>query len=300
MPKFAPSKVVPNDISKARKMWGGSHCFFVDVSKWQNVTNYSALADSIDAAIVKISGITSGGVLYEDSKAKNHIQQLTKRKTPCGGYHYCKFVGDDSRTLFDAKSQATFFVDACKKYPLTVIAPDMEPGELEAAIKAGMEPRDIEDWTKEFVSILKNETKNPLAMYASTACLNKADGGLDWLSSSDLLLWWAGYPRQPFSWPAQGPKAPMRWPSGWPLSNASGARWAWQYMGGDDDRTPTIDEGGKAPGNDGDIDCDITPKGGAFARALTSGIYKTRINWRGLFGGLALVGGIAAAFKLRR
>lgn len=258
---------VPLNIRDARAIWGGAWVFFVDLSRWNPVNDYGALAASIDAAVIKITGVDSSSLaLHRDSRAQTHVAELRARRVPLGAYHYAKLVSDDHRRAAPpAAEQARYFAAALAELgPFTLAVLDLEPGEIGAARKAGWSAADIEQWVRDFIAGLpfSGLSSSPIpAVYLSGETIRRAGGGLDFLRSAGIPLWWAGYPRPPFAWSASGPIAPLGFPDGWPDG------WAWQYAGGDHDSTPVRD-GGQAPGIPGDVDANIARRDGAFARAL--------------------------------
>jgi GH25 family lysozyme M1 (1,4-beta-N-acetylmuramidase) len=256
------------NIRDARAIWGGDWVFFVDLSRWNVADNYLELSKSIDAAIIKLTGVDSKtNVLFKDGRADTHIKGLRGLK-PIGAYHYAKFVSDDHRVNApSAREQARYFAERVNAGAFTggftVAALDLEPGEIQAAYWAGWTRAQLEQWVRDFMRELSAAlTSTRPVVYLSGRCIEVADGALDWLRTGPYLLWWAGYITPPFAWPLSGPVAPLNFVSGWPDS------WAWQYAGGDKPETPKVDEGGKAPGVSGDVDCNITKRNSPFARAL--------------------------------
>ena len=64
-------------------------CKGIDLSEWNTVTDWSAVAEQVDFAILRIgrTGITVGGI-YKDSEVDNFIQGCTEHEIPFGFYYY--------------------------------------------------------------------------------------------------------------------------------------------------------------------------------------------------------------------
>lgn len=272
------------DISRAQRDFP-ARVFFLDVSYHQETIDWRAVRTAgIDRAIIKASEGRNDGLSFKDPKWAANVIGARRAGVRFGAYHFAKLLGSAT----EQAEKLALLVGGAAGCRFGVL--DLEPATVEALEEAeGAEA--VEAWVRAFVGRWRALRRQPLVVYLSGETIRRSRGGLDFLRTFGLQLWWAGYPRAPFSWPLTGPLEVLNHVAGWPVG-------AWQYVGGDNERTPAPD-GGQCPGVEGDVDNNVIldPAFGAlFEDPSVSSPGSSSWGWS--LGAVLL--GVGAAYALSR
>lgn len=123
----------------------------IDISHWQTVTSWSAIAEQVDFVFLK----ATEGDYYLDPTAVNSFNHAKAQGLLVGFYHFARFSGKD-----DAVKEAEYFVS--KVGHLDVDLPfilDLESDDH------GLSKQELTDCAIAFLDKVKELTKKPVAVY---------------------------------------------------------------------------------------------------------------------------------------